>query len=108
MCDVCTIAPTLKTYVLTDRCAVVGVGGAPELACLDAGWLAPRLARDDARSSALRDRATPVSANVGASGLTSGGGSPASSAMRWASVGAADSTTSFRRIGWSGGALSGT
>ena len=73
MCDVCTIAPTLKTYVLTDRCAVVGVGGAPELACREAGWLAPRLARDDARSSALRDRATPVSANVGASGETSGG-----------------------------------
>ena len=34
--------------------------------------------------------------------------SPASSAMRWARVGAADNTTSFRRIGWSGGALSGT
>ena len=30
----------VKNYVLTDRCAVVGVGGAPELACLDAGWLA--------------------------------------------------------------------
>ena len=97
----------VKTYVLTDRCAVDGVGGAPELACLDAGWLAPRLARDEARSSALRDRATPVSANVGASGDTSGGGSPASSAMRWASVGAADTTTSLRRIGWCGGALSG-